>query len=46
MNGQLKENPDFIFDTLNLKDKRLNPKLETFGVHYGNWTQFLPNILF
>ncbi|MGY5450429.1 DUF3179 domain-containing (seleno)protein [Agarivorans sp. MS3-6] len=30
------DNPDFIFDTLNLEDTRLNPKLEVFG--YSNGT--------
>lgn len=28
-------NPDFIFDTLNLEDTRLNPKLEIFGYDNG-----------
>ncbi|WP_215426440.1 MULTISPECIES: DUF3179 domain-containing (seleno)protein [Agarivorans] len=30
------ENPDFIFDTLNLDDTRLNPKLEIFGYDNGS----------
>lgn len=29
------DNPDFIFDTLNLEDTRLNPKLEIFGYNNG-----------
>ncbi|MEE1672994.1 DUF3179 domain-containing (seleno)protein [Agarivorans aestuarii] len=30
------ENPNFIFDTLNLDDTRLNPKLEIFGYDNGH----------
>ncbi len=30
------DNPDFIFDTLDLKDQRLNPKQEIFGYNNGS----------
>lgn len=29
------DNPDFIFDTLNLEDTRLNPKQEIYGYNNG-----------